>query len=266
MSKDNREVSENTENINGIVVKTVTTNNSTRFYIVGADGTKVQLAKKKYFNMLEVQATEDIATAKVVREVNGSYRSLSRGEFIQTERTKVEWHEWNLENSDATSKVSKLVDKFDEWYFIESIINDDEDKVFNGGWVYRKGETIGYIDRFIDNKDNLQITLYEDGVMKYWDQPKREYVLGMFKHIDIDVGTDLVSDYYIMPKLTEEQELDIVMGTKSEQDFSSLIHVYRVDIMGIDCLVHYHIDEDRKYFVEALPDASDKTDDNEEEL
>jgi len=264
-------VSENAENIDGIVVVTVVTQKAqdfpvTRFYIVGADGGKTQLAKKVYFEMLEKQSVSQLNTAAIVRATNIEYRAMSYGEFTQQERSKVEWHEWNLENRDATEKVAKLLPLFDEHYFVNTIVKEDEDKVFDGGWVYRKGDVVGFISRFTDNKENLQTTLYEDGSMKYWDQPKKQYVVGMFKHIKIDVGTDLVSTYYMLPELTEEEQFEIVMGTRTEESFSVSIQVYRVDVMGLDCLVHWHIEDDRAYFVEEVPAKGEQDQDDEEEL
>jgi len=269
MKNNNRIVSENTESINGVVVTTVTTETSTRFYIVNADGSKSQLSKADYFEMLSDKSKVELETAKIIRATNAEYRAMSYGDFTKEERTKAEWHYWMLENRDATEKVAKMLPMFDEYYFIEPLVNEEEDKVFNGGWLYRKGDMVGFIDRFIDSKSNLQITLHEDGVMKHWDQTKRSYVVGMFKHTGIDVGMDLVSNYWITPELTDEQQMEIVLGDKSEQDFSSEIHVYRVEILGLDCLAHWHIEEDRMYFVEELSEAVESdgsTNDNEEEL
>ncbi len=278
MSNTNREVSENTENINGIVVVTKVTDNGTRFYTKGADGGLSQLAKAKYFTMLEEQSEKEVETAKTVRAVNAEYRAMSYTEMTRTERSKVEWFQWNQENRSAKDKADKILSLMDEVHVIPDYIDEEEDVVSVGGWLYRKDATVGFISNHLKSKGNLDMTLYEDGNMPHWEQSKRSYVVSKMKYIDgllNAVGTALVSDYYVTPELTDEQQLEVAIGNKTEFDYSNQVHVHLLEILGIDVLVHimFEYDKDvgateRIYFVEELPseESSDEPNTSTEEL
>lgn len=281
MSKTNREVSENTEsteNINGTIVVTKVTNNGTRFYTRNADSSLVQLSKKNYLTMLEEQSIKELDVAKTVRAVNAEYRAMSYTEMTRVERSKVDWFNWNQDNRSAKDKAEKILALMDEVYEVADFVDESKDIVSVGGWLYRKDETVGFISHHLKAKGNLDMVLHEDGNMPLWEQTKRSYVVGKMKFISgllNSIGTTVVSSYFVTPELTDEQQLEVAIGNQNESYYSNEVHVYLVEVLGIDVLVHVMLEVDkdigevfRVYFVEELPseESSDESNISNEEL
>ncbi len=275
MTKMNREVSENTENIAGVIVVVKTTESSTRFYTKSSCGKLTQIKKKDYFDMLEKQSSKEMSTAKTIREVNNSYRSMGDSDMKPEERSKVDWYYWNQDNNLSSEKAKRILGMIEDRDIIKipDYIDEAEDIVNVGGWLYNHNGVIGFISNHLKSKGNLDITLYnKDESMQYWDQLKSEYIVNKFKFIPLlaeTIGSDLVSTYYVVPELNDEQQFDIAVGNKTEDDFSSMVQVYREDILGIDCLVHLMLGDNnnnRVYFVEELEDKQEQDEVSEEEL
>ncbi len=181
--------------------------------------------------------------------------------------TKKEVWEHKQENYNGRAKIAAMLSKVDTAHMLEipDYIVEDTDTYSSGGVLLVNGKNeLMFINNHLTMKDNLSISWFKDEPMPNGEWTQKEYVLSKLKGVDFDLGDEVKATYGIIPKLSEEQEAAIVLGTVASDAYDSQVNVYMTELFCIDLLVH--IVEDKVYFVEELPEEATEDNGEEEEL